>query len=286
MGAAALLPLLAGCTPVQLLNGLVPRAGVRVTRNVSYGNFARAQLDIYRPTGTAGDLPIVVFLYGGGWRSGSKDDYPFVATALARRGFITVVPDYRLYPAVQFPDFLQDCAQAVSWTLARAGGLGGDLSRVSVVGHSAGAYNAAMLGLDPSLLGAAGVRRSDLAGVVGIAGPYDFLPITDPDVIPVFASVGDGAACQPVSYVDGRNPPMLLLAGSADETVAPRNAAALASRIQMAGGPVRTILYPGLGHVGIVLAFADPFAWRAPVLDDVVDFLAPLRDGRKLGRPS
>ncbi len=220
--------LLPACSPATLLNATVASHGVSVTQDVAYAEGPRRRLDIYRPFG-AGKAPMIVFLYGGSWRTGSKEMYRFVALPLAARGAVVVVPDYRLYPEVAFPAFLDDNARAVAWAAAHATELGGDPSRVFLVGHSAGAYNAAMLGLDPRLLAAAGYDRRRLAGVVGLAGPYDFLPITGDDIKPVFATVGDGPLSQPISYVDGRNPPMLLLAGDADTTVNPRNTFALAA---------------------------------------------------------
>lgn len=268
--------LLAGCSAAGLLNATVQRDGVTVEHGVAYGDGPRRVLDIYRP-GAAGPHPLVVFLYGGSWRTGDRETYGFVATPLAARGAVVVVPDYRLYPETAFPGFLQDSAQAVAWAVARAGALGADPQRVFVVGHSAGAYNAAMLALDGRWLAQAGLDRAQIAGMVGLAGPYDFLPITDPDIIPVFAPVADGPASQPISFVDGRNPPMLLLAGDADTRVRPRNTRSLAARVAAAGGPVQSRIYPGLGHIGIVTAFTPLFRWQAPVLDDVWRFMAAQR---------
>ena len=267
---AALLP---GCSAISVLNATVSSRGITETHDVAYGEGPRRTLDIYRPDAAAGPLPLIVFLYGGSWRTGDKSIYPFVARPLAARGAVVVAPNYRLYPEVSFPDFLDDNARAVAWAVAHAHGLGADPHAVFVLGHSAGAYNAAMLALDPHYLARAGVDRADLAGVAGLAGPYDFLPMTDPDIIPVFAPVDDGPASQPVNYVDGRNPPLLLLAGGADTTVRPRNTISLAERVRAAGGPVESKLYPGVGHIGIVTAFAPLFRGRAPVLDDVWDFI-------------
>ncbi len=271
--AVLLAGLVAACSPADLLNATVSSAGVIETKNVPYGEGARHTLDIYQPAKSAGPAPLVVFLYGGGWDSGSKGIYEFVARPLAQYGAVVVVPDYRLYPQVQFPAFLRDNAEAVAWAAAHARQLGADPDRVFVMGHSAGAYNAAMLGLDPRWLAAAGYDRGRLAGVIGLAGPYDFLPITDPDVIPVFASVGDGPASQPINYVDGHNPPMFLAAGTADMTVQPRNTAALSAKIRAAGGSVETRFYPGIGHIGLITAFAPLLSGRAPVLDDVWGFV-------------
>ncbi len=248
-----------------------------VDRGIVYGEGPRRQLDVYRNTVLAGPLPLIVFLYGGSWRGGDRGTYAFVATPLAARGAVVVVPDYRLYPEVAFPDFLDDNAHAVAWAVAHAQELGADPKRVFIIGHSAGAYNAAMLAVDPRWMARAGLRRAQLAGVVGLAGPYDFLPMTDPDIIPVFAPVADGPASQPVTYVDGSNPPLLLLAGDADTTVKPRNTLSLAARVTAAGGPVTSRLYPGLSHVGIVTTFTPLFSWRAPVLDDVWRFIMEQR---------
>lgn len=272
------LPLLAACSPAAVLNATIPTGGLVITRNVAYGAGARHTLDIYRPEGAAG-LPLIAFFYGGSWRMGDKAQYPFVAATLARRGAVVIVPDYRLFPEVQFPAFLEDNADAVAWAVRQAPALGADPGRVFLIGHSAGAYDAAMLALDPRWLAGAGLERTALRGVVGLAGPYDFLPITDPDVIPVFAPVQDGPASQPITYVDGHNPPMLLLAGTADTTVKPRNTQSLAARITEAGGPVQAKLYPGIGHIGLVLAFAPLFQWKAPVLDDVWTFITAASGG-------
>ena len=216
--------------------------------------------------------PVAVFIYGGNWRTGAKEIYPFVGQALAQRGILTFVPDYRLFPEAPFPGFVEDCARATTWALAHAAGYGGDPRRVFVVGHSAGAFNAAMLGLNPAFLAAAGSSRDRLAGVVGLAGPYDFLPIQDQDVREVFANV-DGPASQPITYADGRNPPMLLLTGVDDTTVYPRNTLSLAARIRQLGGPVESKVYPNLAHIGLITAVTPLFRRRAPVLDDIVSFI-------------
>ncbi len=269
--------LLAGCSAAGILNAAAQRDSVAVESGIAYGDGPRRMLDVYRNKEAAGPLPLIMFLYGGSWRAGDRDGYAFVATPLAARGAVVVVPDYRLYPEVAFPDFLEDNAQAVAWAVAHAGEIGADPKRVFIVGHSAGAYNAAMLALDPRWLAHAGLDRARIAGVAGLAGPYDFLPITGPDIIPVFAPVSDGPASQPVTYADGNNPPLLLLAGDADTTVKPANTRSLAARVAAAGGPVQSRIYPGLGHVGIITAFAPWFSRRAPVLDDVWRFIMEQR---------
>ena len=265
-----LLLMLGGCSPAALLNAIVPAGGTTVTRGIAYRPGPRGMLDVYRPAKAGG--PLVVFIYGGSWTAGDKGMYAFVGRPLAERGATVVVPDYRLYPEVRFPGFVQDTAGAVAWALSHAAGLGADPRRVFLMGHSAGAYNAALVALDPAYLAAAGASRDQLAGFIGLAGPYDFLPSRDPDVIPVF-----GPANTPtndaVNHVDGRNPPLLLLHGEADTTVMPRNTRSLAQAVANAGGVVTMRFYPGIGHVGLITAFAPLFARRAPVLDDVWAFI-------------
>ncbi len=264
---------LAGCSAADLLNATIPRADLTITHNVAYGPEARERLDIYRPNTTT-PLPTIIFFYGGSWNAGSKSTYPFVAATLARLGNVVVVPDYRLYPQVRFPTFLQDCARAVAWTQQHLAELHGDPHRVFVMGHSAGAYNAIMLALDPHYLADAGTSRDALAGAIGLAGPYDFLPITGPEVRAVFAPVQDGPASQPITYADGHAPKLLLLAGSADDTVRPRNTLALADRVRAQGGSVEDHIYPGVGHIGLILAIAPLFQGKAPVVAEIEAFVA------------
>ena len=269
LGLAALLP---SCAPSDLLNATIPTADVTITQAVPYGAGPRRMMDIYRPAGDQTGLPIVVFFYGGSWNSGERGTYKFVAAELAKRGMVVAVPDYRVYPEVRFPAFIDDAAQAVAFARAHATEYGANPDRLFIAGHSAGAHIAAMLALDPAYLAAAGDSRDRLAGMIGISGPYDFLPLTDPAVIAVFAGSAL-ATTQPINYVDGRNPPMLLLHGDADTTVSPGNTTRLSAKIRAAGGPVQTKFYPGVGHIGIVLAFAPLFRGIAPTLDDVSAFV-------------
>ncbi len=185
-----------------------------------------------------------------------------------------MVPDYRLYPQVQFPAFLADCAAATAYVFAHLDRIGGDPDRVFLMGHSAGAYNAMMLALNPQYLAAAGTSRDRLAGAIGLAGPYDFKPLEEPDVRAVFAPIGDGAVGQVITFADGHAPPLLLLAGTADRQVKPRNTEALAARVREAGGKLEEKLYPGVGHIGLVIAIAPIFQGKAPVLADVEAFIA------------
>lgn len=258
----------AACSPLGLLNGLAPRR--RAARDIAYGTEPRQRLDIYVPERPSAPAPVVVFLYGGGWDSGSKDMYRFVGGALAAQGFVTVIPDYRLYPAVRYPTFIEDCAAAFAWTTAHAGEWGGS-DRFVLMGHSAGAYNAAMLALDGRYLAQAGARTAPRA-TVGLAGPYDFLPVGTAELRAIFG-YPTSPETQPINHVNGRNAPMLLLAGTTDTTVLPRNTERLAARIRAAGGPVTAKLYPGIDHREIVGAIGQPFRFLCPTLADSADFI-------------
>lgn len=266
-----------GRAPIDLLNASVSQDGVRVWRDVAYAPGPRGRMDIYAPEQAAPDLPVVVFFYGGSWQSGERGDYHFAAASLARLGLLVAVPDYRLYPQVQFPAFVTDAAVATAALLRRAAEWGGDPRRVAVMGHSAGAYLAAMLALDPRYLAAEGASRDQLAGWVGLAGPYDFLPITGEDIKLVFASANaDLRQTQPIHFVDGHAPPALLLHGGRDATVLPRNSQRLQAAILAAGGTCDLRIYPRLGHVGIVTGLAPLFRLRAPVMAHIRGFVAAL----------
>ena len=270
LGGASLL-LASGCSPAAVLNDLAPER--LVARDIRYAPGNRHRLDIYAPA-EAARAPVVLFLYGGNWDSGNRAMYRFVGGALASSGIVTVIPDYRLYPSVRYPDFLQDCAAALRWTRDNIARHGGAPDRLFVMGHSAGAYNAAMLALDPRFLAAVGMQpKRDLSGGIGLAGPYDFLPLHDPELEAIFAPAGDLVTTQPITYADGDNPPMLLLAGQDDTTVRPGNTLRLADRIRGRGGFVEDRIYPGIDHIEIIGAIAAPLRFLAPTLRDCRAFI-------------
>jgi acetyl esterase/lipase len=267
-----------GLRPIDLLNKTVGTAGLTLTLDVAHGPAPRDRIDFYRPAGMA-NMPVIVFFYGGSWQWGHRQDYRFIAALLAKQGFLVAVPDYRLYPEVKFPAFLEDCAGAVAYVAAHATEFGGNPAELFLAGHSAGAYNAVMLALNADLLADKGVRTSQLAGVVGLSGPYDFLPLRDPDIKDIFSAPQDAKVTQPIHFVRENAPPLFLAHGGADTTVLPRNMTALAARLRHHGSVVETKIYPKLGHVGMILAALPFLAWRAPVLKDALAFIAACRDG-------
>ena len=262
-----------GCSPLALFNGLVPKDGgaVRLASALAYGSNPRQQLDIYAPRRRgAAPVPTILFFYGGSWNSGTRTGYGFVARALAAQGFVVIVPDYRLVPEVRFPAFLEDSAAAVRWAEANAARYGGDGNRVVLVGHSAGAYNAAMLALDPRWLGPA---RDAVRGFVGLAGPYDFLPLEGPVTTATFGAWPNPRETQPIDFAGAGAPPVLLLTGRDDTTVRPRNSEALAARLAAVGVAAEVREYAGVGHIGILTSLARPFRGNAPALADIVRFV-------------
>lgn len=264
------------CTATPVLNATARLGGVTVRRDIAYAPGPRHALDIYAPRRNHGQaVPVVVFLYGGGWTSGERGMYRFVGAALAEAGLLAVVPDYRLYPGVTFPAFVQDAAQAVAWTRSHAAQYGGDPHRLFLMGHSAGAHIAALLALDPEYLAATGLSpQRDLCGVIGLAGPYDFLPFADPAVNAIFGPAAAWPRAQPIHFAHAAAPPMLLLAGRSDGTIDSGNTLRLAARLRAAGARVRAALYPAVSHIAIIDAFAAPLRFIAPVRSDVVRFVA------------
>ena len=265
-------------SPGQFYSALTSELGVDRESGVAYGSHGRQRLDIYRADQANEKTPIVIFYYGGSWKDGDRATYKFVGTALAKRGFTTVIPDYRLFPEVQFPGFVDDAARAYAWVGNNGQRLGvacGGDRPIIVVGHSAGAHTAALLSLDASYLDrhARGVRRP--AAMVGMAGPYAFDPTTWASTKDVFASArGNPDWARPVAYVPaGKAPPTLLLHGSDDTTVKLYNTRDLSVAIKAAGQKVRVIEYPGIGHVGLIMSMSTPLRWRAPTLDDIVGFI-------------
>jgi acetyl esterase/lipase len=220
------------------------------------------------------DAPVVVFFYGGSWNTGDRTDYTFVGEALASRGIVTVVADYRLYPQVRYPLFLEDGARAVAWAKAHISEYSGNPQRLYLLGHSSGAYNAAMLALDGDLLGKVGMSPKDLSGWIGLAGPYDFLPIENPDVRPVFFWPNSPPQSQPINHVSRGAPPALLIAASKDDLVNPtRNSGGLARKLREAGVPVQDLYYSRPSHITLVATLSRPLRRLAPVLDQVVGFI-------------
>ena len=264
---------LSACSPLTILNATISEDEFTVQSGIRFGPDVRHALDVYVPKQRSGPLPVVVFFYGGNWRGGERADYLFAAEALTSRGYVAIVPDYRLFPDVRFPAFVEDGAKAVRWMLDHVADFGGDPDRLYLMGHSAGAYIAAILTLDESYLAAVGVPRNTIRGTIALAGPYAFYPSRTASVAPIFAHLADENAARPIRFVDGDEAPMLLLHGEDDDTVFLFNTVDLSKAVRDAGGSARHIIYPDVGHLGILFALAKPFRNIAPVLSDAAAFI-------------
>ena len=281
----AMLPaLLTACSALDVLNATVPKNTYRPFADLPYGGQPRQKLDVYMPnqpqggkTLAAGGAPMVVFFYGGSWSSGNRADYRFVGEALASQGIVTLVADYRLSPDVRYPVFLQDSALAMRWAFDNAQKYGADPARIFVMGHSAGAYNAAMLALDKRWLGGVGLSSEKLAGWIGLAGPYDFLPIGDRKTQVAFEwpnTPADSQALFHASSATATSPPALLLAPANDSIVSTqRSTVGMAQRLKSSGVRVESELYDTVSHITIVAAMASVLRSRAPVLERVTAFV-------------
>jgi acetyl esterase/lipase len=272
---------LVGCTPAGLLNGvsrLTGDGGVRsAVRGAAYGSDPRQTLDVYVPAGRAGtSLPVVIFFYGGGWVDGSRGDYAFAGRAFAAQGFVAVVADYRLVPQVRFPAFVQDGALAVKWVRDTIATHGGDPARIALSGHSAGAYIAAMLALDTRFLTNLGVDPAIVRGAALLSGPSDFYPFTEQRGRDALGQWPRPLDTQPISFARADAPPMLLMHGTADTIVQPRNSQALAAKLAALGAPVELKLYPGKSHTDTIKSLSPAFRGSTPALADALAFLRRL----------
>jgi len=300
LGAALSLTLLSACSPIVILNDAVPHSTFSETQGLAYGSDPRQRLDVYVPAGAAiaramprpgsgsgsssdsgsgsgsgsgqRGRPIVVFFYGGSWQSGERADYLFVGEALASRGFVAVLPDYRTYPQTVFPGFVDDAAAAVRWAHDHAQEFGGDPSNLFLMGHSAGAQIAALLATDGQYLAAQRMSKHDVRGFIGLAGPYDFLPLNDATLERIFPTALRQAS-QPINFVAGDEPPMFLAAGTRDKTVDPGNTDRLAAKLRAADDTVEVKHYSGIDHALLVGALGAPLRPLAPVLTDVTQFI-------------
>ena len=279
VGSAALgLIALAGCSAAGLLNGVSRVSGDGGTRlavrGAAYGPLPRNRLDVWVPARrSATPLPVVIFFYGGGWVSGDRADYGFAGRAFAAQGFVAIVADYRLVPQVRFPAFLQDGALAVKWVRDHVANYGGDPKRISLAGHSAGAYQASMLSLDSRYLRAAGVDPKIVRAAALLSGPADFYPFTEIRGRDALGAWPRPLETQPITFARPDAPPMLLMHGTADTVVRPYNSQRLAAKLTALGAPVELRLYPGKSHIDLVKSLSPAFRGATPALADSVAFL-------------
>jgi acetyl esterase/lipase len=272
--------LLSGCT-ARTYNALLSESELNVVRDISYGDHPRQTLDVYHyEPGWEEKKPVIVFVHGGAWDSGHKGKYYFVARSLVDRGYIVVIPNYRLYPDVRFPTFVNDTALAIDWTIDSLHEAVPHSGNIFVAGHSAGAYNAAMVSYDEQYLQAYNSSNESISGFIGLAGLYDFLPITDPEIKPIFSDARSPEETQPVSFVDGDDPPALLIASPEDERVDPANSKALNRVLNQHDVRSELVLLKGGDHVDTVLSLGPYFRSGYKTLTVIDSFV------KKISNPS
>ena len=264
------------CSPVKVLNSLVPENGYELVSAIEYGDNARQKLDIYLPKAadkSATLKKVIIFYYGGNWDSGERADYKFAAEALVSQGYIVIIPDYRVYPEVLFPEFMADPVSAAKWVKSNIKKYNGDANKVFLAGHSAGAHIAVMMAINAEYLAVASLKPNDFAGVIGLAGPYDFLPLKSDRLKIIFGAESEQWKSQPINFVDGNNPPLFLAVGMKDGTVWPRNSYNLAEKIKKNNGLVQLVTFENYGHIDMVAKLAKPLRGDGELLKAVADFI-------------
>lgn len=262
---------LTACSPFSLVNTIAPDGGFTIDEALSYGPLERQKLDVYYPEILDPDAPVIVFFYGGSWRRGERHKYRFVGQALSSRGYITVIPDYRLYPEVQFPVFVEDGASSVAWVNQH---IEQSQNGIILIGHSAGAHLAALLALDNRYLNEAGITDRSISGMIGLAGPYAFEPENFRRFRPIFATAQPAEISRPVTHARGDGPPLLLMHGADDRVVLPLHSQLLEERVDGENGIVRRLELEGVNHFEIVLGLSEPFSHLAPdLLPSVEQFI-------------
>ncbi|APG61945.1 hypothetical protein LPB140_02890 [Sphingorhabdus lutea] len=251
---------------------------IKSVQTINYGDDSRQKLDIYQIADAKVRVngqdnfdkkPVLIFFHGGSWYHGEREGYAYIARAFAKYGIMTVIADYRKYPDVQFPDFVNDSAAAIKWTRQHIAKYGGDPDNITISGHSAGAHLSMLAILDPKYMG----DITYIRGVIGIAGPYDFYPFTSDSAKNAMGHWPKPAETQPINYTRADAPPMLLLSGDNDKLVSPRNSKSLAAALQEKGAKAEVKIYPQMDHYEIIMAIALPFRGKGAVLDDMAAFI-------------
>ena len=266
--AIGVLALLVACSGVRVLNAITPSGSYKLAKDISYTQGARQALDIYQPNEPRANAPIIVFIHGGSWDSGSKNIYKFIGESFASEGYTTVIPNYRLYPEVRYPEFINDTAAAIAFTAKRY-----ENSPLIIISHSAGAYNAVMVSVAPKYLKSQGVDVCQtIAGTVGMAGPYGALKLKKEPYITIFPDrhVGKDA---PLHLINGPTPPLFLPIGDKDTTVSDLQGRELAKKIEARGGKAEFKLYPGLNHTDMAKVLSKYFDEDTTLKTDILRFI-------------
>ena len=263
-------------TGLFVVNSLAKLDDYSVYENIAYGPDEFNQLNVYVPANHSpeANLSTVIFFYGGCWggcRTYTKEHYLFVAQALTSQSYITVLTDYRRYPHVKFPEIIDDARASVEWVKSNINQFGGNPGSIYLMGHSAGAHLGAMLTFNKTYLQPE--TYAGIKGFIGLAGPYDFLPLTKPYQQAVFAPPSKYPESQPINFVDGQEPPLLLLYGNNDKIIKPRDIQNLSAKVAAIGGSVTSHYYDDIDHISILSALSIPKQNSQSVLNDIIRFL-------------
>lgn len=259
---------LGACSAAEILGFTSGVKGERTAQDVAYGENPRQTLDVYAPVNPSCRI---VFVYGGSWREGDKNEYGFVGAQLAKKGFEVLIPNYRLFPEIQFPGFVEDIALSLQFIQASKK----DELPLVLMGHSAGALIAALLSFEPKYLEAVGLSTEIVNGLVVVSGPHDyFLPTDNPKWTPIFGSDPEQQVrALPVKHVTPAAPKTLILHGLEDEIVTPKSALSLADQLQKNNVDYVMKRYEGVDHKKIIAAMGFPLHFLAPTLNHVTEFL-------------
>ena len=262
--------------PVSILNNITPSSGFDLQKSTSFGDNPRFELDIYNPKTPRPNTPVLIFVHGGSWTDGSKDIYKFIGEAFTTEGYTAIIPNYRLYPGIAYPDPVTDTAKSIAWAAKQYP----DRPLV-ILGHSAGGYNVLMAGLDPQFLQAEGVDTCrHIAGIVSLAGPTGIVPLKEEPYITIFPDRFTTTDA-PLHLALKPSPPVLFLHGGKDDTVYPQSSERLAEKIIARGGQADVKIYPELGHTEVVKVLSRYFDDEASLKSDLFDFVKALPQNSK-----
>lgn len=259
---------------------------IRIERDIPYVAERpddRHRLDIYSPP-DAESLPVVVFFYGGGWRSGDKRLFEHLGRAFAVRGIVAVTVNYRLTPAVSHPAHASDCAEAVGWVWRTIDHYGGDPRQLFLSGHSAGAHLAALISVDPTYLSASGMPTSWIRGVAMISGATDLQSHSETTVFTsreqieeAFGSTAEELkTASPITHIRTDLHPFLVIVAEKDPPGLRSQGKRFADELREAGGEVLFISVKGRDHLSIVRRFGPSDDPTANAIADFVKHYAAL----------
>lgn len=251
-----------------------------ITKNIAYGERPAERLDLYQPA-AAGPHPVLIWVHGGGWSTGSKELYAPVAQRIVPENVVVVIPGYTLFPRAHAFDQVREIARAVRWTRENIAGFGGDPDRIILGGQSAGAHLSGLVALDTSYLKELGHSPAEIAGWYGIAGPYSIPAQVEYErtarrhdirqIYDFFGGEGNFERGSPHHFVRPDTMPILLIHGSADETVPLRIGENFHNALRAVNAPSTLKIYNGAAHAGLLFdALVQP---KPQLVTDLVDFI-------------